>query len=67
VLDIILLAVRCFTIVFFLILVLIVMVDVAKDKLRLKSWRLYLVVCLVLFCWLGLSFYLVNIHTYVFA
>ena len=58
--DIVLLAVRAGIILFFLICVLVVVVDVAKDQLRLKSWRLYLVVCFVLFCWLGLSIYQVR-------
>ena len=58
--DIVLLAVRAGIILFFLICVLVVVVDVAKDQLRLKSWRLYLVVCFVLFCWLGLSIYQVS-------
>ena len=59
--DIVLLAVRCAIIAFFLLCLIIVIVDIAKDQLRLKSWRLYLVVSLVLFCWLGLSIYQVII------
>ena len=62
IIDIVLLAVRVGIILFFLVCLLIVIVDVCKDNLRLKSWRLYLVVCLVLFCWLGLSIYQVRLR-----
>ncbi len=58
--DIILLAVRCAIIAFFLLCLVIVVIDIAKDQLMLKSWRLYLIVSLVLFCWLGLSIYQVT-------
>ena len=64
VVDIVLLAVRCFTIAFFLLCLLIVIIDICKDKLRLKSWRLYLVVSFVLFCWLGLSLYQDHLDEY---
>lgn len=60
--DIVLLAVRALIILIFLVCLIIVIADIAKDNLRLKSWRLYLVVCFSLFCWLGLSIYQVKIY-----
>ena len=40
-----------------------VIVNIIRGS-RLKNWRLYLVVALVLFCWLGLSLYQDHIDEY---
>ena len=61
--DILTMAARVAIIIIFIVSYIFVFINVARGH-RLKNWRLYVLVALVLFCWLGLSLYQDHIDQY---
>ena len=61
--DIITMVCRCSVILLFIISYVFVFINVARGH-RLKNWRLYILVALVLFCWLAMSLYQDHIDLY---
>lgn len=61
--DWLLLVSRCLVVLIFVVSYLFVFINVARGH-RLKNWRLYVLVALVLFCWLVLSLYQDHIDVY---
>ena len=56
--------IRIAIIVFFVICCILLILDIVKENLRLKCWRLYLAVTFSVSVWLGLSIYQDHIDEY---
>ena len=62
--DLITFGSRCAVLFLFVVSLVLVFVNVARGT-RLKNWRLYCVVALVIFTWLALSLYQDHIDEYI--